>query len=780
MHGNHTTTFDAKRVRKAGAALTLMAGIAALGVLAATPASIQAASAFSAINEASIPAIGERLAAPEAYSLFRADLGVLAGQTFNAPLVRSSDSRAVPVIELPMPDGSMQSYRVYDSPVMAPALAAQFPEIRTFELYGQTNASAFGRMSLSSDGLHATVWTSQGSIWIDPYQRGDLTHYSVCWGRDYHRANPLESMVPPCETEQDPVVVAQIMDSVHQMEQRGGTSTGDQLRTYRMAIGATGEYTAFHGGTVPAGMAAIVTAMNRVNGVFQREFSIFGELVANNSLVVYTNSGTDPYTNNNGSSMLGQNQSTLDSVIGSANYDFGHVFSTGGGGIAQLNCVCINGAKARGVTGLNAPTGDNFYIDYVAHEMGHQLGATHSFNSVAGACGGGNRTSSTAYEPGSGTTIMGYAGICGADNIQQHSDDYYHLCSWVQIRQFTESGGGNGCPVTTATGNTPPVADANIGGNYTIPLSTPFQLTGGGQDDDDDPLTYCWEEYDLGPAGPPNAPTGNAPIFRSFDPATTPTRIFPRISDIVNNTQTKGEIKPSYARNLVFRLTVRDNLGGVNFGIAQTIAVAANGPFLVTSPNTSGIQWGGGSAQTVTWDVAGTSGAPVNCANVNILMSDDGGFTYPYTLLTNTPNDGSQSVIIPVILTTTARIKVEAVGNVFFDISNANFEITATTAAPEPALAPKELMLVGSEPNPTSGISHIRFRLPEATNVSLKVYSASGREVATLAQGTLEAGEWTRSWDGLDYDNRPTPAGVYWYRLSAGDRVESKQLVRVN
>ncbi|MEZ4653367.1 MAG: FlgD immunoglobulin-like domain containing protein [Candidatus Eisenbacteria bacterium] len=375
---------------------------------------------------------------------------------------------------------------------------------------------------------------------------------------------------------------------------------------------------------------------------------------------------------------------------------------------------------------------------------------------------------------------MAYAGICGADNLQAHSDPYFHIGSFVQIRAFTETGNGSSCPVTTVTGNAPPISDASQGTNWVIPKGTYFELTGSATDADGDDLTYCWEEYDLGPGGSPNNPSGNAPIFRSFNPVTTPSRSFPRWTDIVNGTQTQGEILPSYARNLRFRLTVRDGLGGVNWDEAELITVADSGPLQVTYPNALGITWTGGTNETVTWAVNGTNGAPVNATNVDILLSVDGGFTYPYLLLAGTPNDGSQSITVPPVPTTTARIRVGGSNNVFFDISNRNFTIEADpTSVPESGVVGKE-MLIGNEPNPFSNITHVRFQLDEPTPVKLRIYDPSGRVIATLADGVLEAGTHTQSWDGTDTDNRRVPAGVYFYRLEAGNRIESKQLVLTN
>ncbi len=264
-----------------------------------------------------------------------------------------------------------------------------------------------------------------------------------------------------------------------------------------------------------------------------------------------------------------------------------------------------------------------------------------------------------------------------SQNLQNNSDDYFHNINFVEIVNYTTNGNGNSCPVITNTGNNEPNVTVPAGG-FTIPINTPFILTGSATDPDNDPLTYCWEEFDLGPAGHPNSPSGNAPIFRSFDPVDVPYRYFPRLSNILNNTQTIGEILPTYTRSLTFRLTVRDNRaggGGVNYAQMQTINVTNTaGPFLVTLPNTN-VTWLGNTTYTVTWDVANTSVAPVNVTQVNILLSTDGGNNFTEVLASNTQNDGAEDIFLPNIPTTQARIKVEAVGNVFFDLSNVNFTI---------------------------------------------------------------------------------------------------------
>lgn len=573
------------------------------------------------------------------------------------------------LIEIPGPAGDTRTFRIFQVPVMDPVLASKFPDFRTYAGNATDNSGATVRISLTELGFQAMIRDGANTVFIDPvttfpnsgfylvYYKNDLSAYRTfdCADAGKHNGSVLPQSNNP-------------------NVQR---TTGTQLRTYRLALACTGEYAAFYGGTVSGAMSGIIASMNRVNGIYETDVAVRMTLIANNNLIIYTNASTDPYTNGSGSTMLTQNQTNLTNVIGSANYDIGHVFSTGGGGVAVLNSPCSSTNKAKGVTGQSSPVGDPFDVDYVAHEMGHQFGGLHTFNGTTSSCSG-NRSSTAAYEPGSGITIMAYAGICGAENLAPHSIAYFHTYSYDQIANFTINGSGNTCAVVTNTGNTPPVISLGSPLTYTIPYLTPFQLTGSATDANGDALTYSWEQFDLGTASPPVSPNG--PIFRSFDPVTSGTRVFPKLSDILSNTSTYGEWLPTAARNLRFRLTVRDNRangGGVSNGTdTMKITVVNTGAaFSITSPNTA-VTWLAGSSQTVTWNVSQTNIAPVSCANVKILLSTDGGLTFPHTVLASTPNDGSQTITVPAVgPITQARIKVEAVGNIFFDINNANFTI---------------------------------------------------------------------------------------------------------
>ena len=605
------------------------------------------------------------------------DAAKLRATLAQAPL----EGRQLPglVLTLPLPDGTNGRFRVLEAPVMAPALAAQFPGIKTYAGVGLDDASATLRLDLTPQGFHAQVLAADGhTFYIDPATRSEQAHYLSFW-RDDMAERPFN-----CLTNNE-------HPAQHKAAKQAERSIGPTLRTYRLAVAADGEYTKFQGGTVALAQAAIVTTVNRVVGVYETELDVRMVLVANNSSLIYTDATTDPYTNDDPGKLLDENQVNVDAVIGSDNYDIGHVFTTGGGGLSGLGVVCADGFKANSETGSDSPEGDSYDIDFVAHEMGHEFGANHTFNGNGTNCAD-NRNPDTAYEPGSGTTIMGYAGVCNTtNNVQNNSDAYFHVVSYEEIQTYL---GTTSCAVTSSTGNNPPTLTALPAGGKVLPIGTPFKLTASAYDSDGDALTYCWEEWDLGSVGSPTTAqtAGNAvPLFRSFTPSASPTRYFPRLSNIIAGTVTKGERLPTVTRPLTFRVTLRDQhngsqgvVGGLNS--SETLSLSstkAAGPFLVTAPNTA-VTWAGGSSQPVTWDVAGTTANGVNCATVNIRLSTDGGLTYPTLLLAGTANNGAATVTVPSVATTTARVLVEAADNYFFDISNTNFTITAATACAAP------------------------------------------------------------------------------------------------
>lgn len=619
-----------------------------------------------------LPTMGERRILPDAYRVFALDTLAWKQAMTHIPAEQLGHRSATFRIQLPMPDGSLQTFEAAQVPTMEEGLAAKYPLIKTFWAQGVDDPLATARLDWTYNGFHAVVRSLQGTTFVDPYSTTERTHYIVYHKHDLPRTHPSAA----CHVEDSDLLPHDGLPI--ELPQGVAESAGPQLRTYRIAISCTGEYAQFHGGTKPSVLSEMVTVMNRVNGVYETEVAIRMILVANNDQIIYLNASSDPFNNNNAQIIVNQNQTVTDNVIGSANYDIGHVVSTGGGGFAP-GSVCQNGDKARAVTGLPQPVGDPFYIDYVCHEIGHQFSGGHTFNGSTGSCAGA-RWSNSAYEPGSGTTIMGYAGICPGQNVANSSSDYFHTWSYDQIYGYATQQLGNTCAVVTNTGNSAPNVSAGTGG-YIIPASTPFELTGIANDSDGDPLTYCWEQFNLGPQGPPNSPAGNAPLFRSFDPTTSPSRTFPQLSDIVNNTQTLGEILPTYTRPLNFRLTARDNRaagGGVSYSGLSLQVTAAAGPFRVLAPNTALTVWTEGVPATIDWDVANTDNAPVNCANVDIRLSLDGGYTYPITLATSVANDGTHTLIVPQgVATTQARVRVQCSASVFFDISDQDFTIIA-------------------------------------------------------------------------------------------------------
>ncbi len=579
-------------------------------------------------------------------------------------------------IDLPLPNGEFAAFKLTANSVMNNELAAKYPSIRTFSGYQLDKPEHQGNFDITPHGFHGVFTFENDKVFIDPIRRDNNTAYHSYYRKD---AQPLSQsalgkrLSPLRNTLSNNFDLGAVSKAFKQQ------SKTNEIITYRIAVATTGEYSAFHGGTKELSLAAVVTMLNRVNEVYQRDLAIKLELIANNDSLIFIDAASDPFKNTDED--IDVNTEVLNKGVGVNNYDVGHVVGTGAGGLAGLGVVCSE-LKAEGLTGSDSPTNDAFNIDYVAHEIGHQLGADHTFNGGAGGCGG-NREASSAYEPGSASTIMGYAGICDDQNLQNNSDAYFHLRSIEQITTYTRSGTGNTCGVKVSQTNKAPTIDA--GKDYTIPARTPFILKGQGSDNESDSLTYSWEQYDLGAmsssATDDKTDDGKRPLFRVFAPSNSNERVLPVLNDILSGKQTHGEALPTTTRDLNFRLVVRDNKGNVSVDAMKVSVVANQEGFSVTEPS-KGSSWQG-NQQTVTWNTASSDQAPVSCSAVNILLSTDSGKTFSQVLASETPNDGSHAITYSDLNTSTARIKVSCSNNIFFAINSADFSINSAGTSVE-------------------------------------------------------------------------------------------------
>lgn len=600
---------------------------------------------------------------------------------------RSSASATRPIsnltsIELPLPGGGYRSFRLTPSGVLPPSLAEKYPDIQSYAGVATDDPALRLRLDWSPAGLRAMV-TGHGEVdLIEPvksskkrlyksYRRSDVARKP--WQEGRHHRDPSEPGLASG--------AAALSTAVAGLAQ-GGLGIGYQRHTYRIAVSADSSYTKYHGGTVPSALAAIVEAINRVDGIYGQELSVDFVLVDDNDQLIFPDPGTDPFAKKDEDAMLDENQRVTDRIIGRARYDIGHVVSARGGGLAMLASVCDPYSKAQGMTGSEDPDGDPYWVDYVAHELGHQMGGNHTFNSPLGACNG-NRDADSAYELGSGISIMGYAGICGRDNLAEHSIPYFHARSLYEIASNIETGMGSRCGVVEPTGRVPPGVSVTEQ-VFTIPKKTPFGLMAEGVETGNEALTYSWEEYDLARQAVTVATTRrqnpsleDAPLFRSFPPMESPERLLPELAATRSPKpwNQREEILPAYARSLGFLLTVRDGLGGVSISPIQQIEVADNaGPFEVRFPGKNN-RWVVGSTRQVRWNVAKTNLPPVSCTRVDIDLSLDGGEHFTERLASQVGNGGDQSVLVPATPSTQARVRVKCADNIFWSYSQA-FTIT--------------------------------------------------------------------------------------------------------
>ncbi len=574
-------------------------------------------------------------------------------------------------MDLPMPDGSTSLFEIYESSIMADELAAKYPQIQSYKVRGVDDPGASGRIDISPAGFRGMIFTSQGRVFIDPAFRGSQRYKSrgveeIGSGTKFSCSNSA-------------VHLPTSLSSSNKISNR----TEGSLLEFDLALSATREYViSIYGNDLSnesaakaATMAEMNTAINRVNEIFERDFGITLKLHQDNDeLIELVDNGA--FSNGNTNAMLAQNQTWVDSIVGNNDYDIGHVVGYGSAGVAFTEVVCDDSRKAQGATEFSGYRDDSFYIDFLAHELGHQFGANHTFNGTSTVCSE-NRYSSTAYEPGSGSTIMSYAGACDTEMIQAGGDATFHAGSIAQVNSFVS---GVSCFDTNAYGNNDPVASA--GSNYNIPVGTAFVLQGGGSDvDGGNTLSYQWDQMDTGSATNGNTlgdDFGDNALFRSYEPQVNADRHFPALGTQLDDVTDLSEALPWCERELNFRLTVRDNTSGQATDDVVLSVDENSGPFQITSHNSGDTIHVSSGPVSLEWDVADTDNAKVNCTAVDIdllTFSSAHATYYVNPLVTGTPNDGLASVSIPDKSSTRARFRVSCSNNIFYDISDADLTI---------------------------------------------------------------------------------------------------------
>lgn len=629
------------------------------------------------------------------YKVFEIDYDLLRNELEKLNQSSSLTSQAIYWLELPSPDGTMALYSVKENGTMSKGLAAKYPQIKAYDGFGKNGE--FVKFEVNPKGFHAMIIKpSKSTTFIDPYIRDENNYYIVYDRKDRRGKKSFNCSVPTPKNQ------SANLSPISKKTRLGSTPFTNtcQLRQYRLALAATYQYTQFFGGTVADALAAQVTSVNRVNGIYQLEAGITLQLITDNDKVIcdYLNCPTSPpgpagvqtYTSGVANpNLISQSQNNIPLFINPADFDIGHVVdynanSYASDGVASLGGVCTNSAKASAATSSPQPFSDSFDVDFFAHEIGHQFGGTHT-QSMPNC----EQTLSTAVEPGSGSTIIAYAGIC-APNVQGVSDPYFNNSTLQQFGNFV-TGDGN-CSTNVPIPQAPTIS--TVASTQTLPINTPFALTASATTTAPGAvLTYGWEESDVPtsnpqPPQPPLSTNTNGPNYRSFTPTTSSTRYFPNLSDLANSAasgvQPTWEVFPSINRTLTFAVTVRNNTAGGSCnayvsGFTLNTTGTAGSSFAVTVPNNPGIYWQVGTDQEITWNVAGTASIT---PTVNILLSTDGGLSYPTIIASGVDNDGEYEWTVPNITTANARIMVIAASNTysaFFNISGHNFAIANPT-----------------------------------------------------------------------------------------------------
>lgn len=650
------------------------------------------------------------------YYAFSLDTIALKNNLFNTPII---------TLALPTPEGNEQIFILEENELLAPELKAKFSQIKSYTGYIKTNPEITIKAEWTTHGFSAMVFDYENTYIITSEK--NTTNYKVYYKKDY-----IQTYQHECKVNNDKKIINDEIIEINPPKHKPLIQHGSQRKRYRLALSCTGEYAVAVDGaspTVAGVLSAMVKTINRVNGIYERELAVTMQLIGNNDTLIFLSGSSDPFTNNNAGIMLLQNQSVVNARIGINNYDIGHIFSTGGGGLATIYSVCENAYKAQGVTGSNEPYNDPYDVDYVAHEMGHQFGANHTQNSCS------NEELNAAFEPGSGSTIMGYAGLCGINNIQRNSSDYFHANSIREILSLLNLNASCG---NTLTGHTPP-SPFSINQTYFIPANTAFELIAPKQDG---LHYYNWFQWNLGNFKENENQSANfnkGPNFRSYKADTSGIRVFPKLDSLLANKYSiLGERISKVNRKLNFKLLVRkmENNWGAFYLSDDTLKVEVvntGEPFTVTFPNTNAHTLNVDTINEITWNTANTQNSPINCSHVDIYLSIDGGYTYPIVLATEVENTGSALVTLPPMeLSNRARIKIKSHNNIFFDISNANFKLVEKNGY-------EKINGIVIYPNPTKDYLYIKHGYNAAQNdISYRLYDNIGRLIMSkkLTQNT--------------------------------------------
>ncbi|MDR2223525.1 MAG: M12 family metallo-peptidase [Flavobacteriaceae bacterium] len=669
------------------------------------------------------------------------------------------------VLDFPNSTGDIVRFKMEEYAMMEPELAAKFPRIKTYIGKSVDGNGTTIHLSVTPLGVHGLLKELGGQeSYIDTYNLKDET-YVV-----YNRADQQIDKDFKC------LVESASKSSPIDLKNKEGISLlsnkNNPLRTFRLAMACTVEYADFHikrAGLSNASvqekkeavLAAMVVTMNRVNSIYERDMAVHMNLIGDNDKLIFIDN--DEFTNDNANRLIYESQRVIDKTVGYASYDIGHTVSTGGGGLAQLGVPCTT-QKAMGITGSPQPIGDPYDIDYVAHEMGHQFGANHTFNNYSG----GNRNFATAYEPGSGSTIMGYAGISDP-NIQRNSDAYFHIVSIIEMQNALSR--VDACSIKTVVENKVPIVSA--GKNYTIPVGTPFILKGSAEGENANKYTYTWEQMDNETATqPPVSSSKEGPTFRSLAPSLSPVRYMPSFDTVLDGKMgSTWEVLPTVARIMNFTFTARsfaNGIGGQND--YQTIRIMSVGtlPFKIKDLGTKDendlVEWTENKEEIITWDVVNTTGKEINTTEVNILYSKDNGATFE-TLASNVPNTGSVKIRVPKGVTEEARVMIQPVDNIYYAVST-QFKVKAGEDVSKLLESTNFIVY----PNPSVGEFNIAFKSQTKREVSVRLYDVSGKMV------------FNQTYEGAENFNQLIQAsgirsGVYMLKVDDGGEVKHSKVV---